>query len=125
MQRRKEADHNKKKLPCKMPSLEWFLADAKYMYRRTGVRCKICVQAYKPIWMYPKPSKLHPFTCTPIESYYLIPLPTWWDGSVAVRWLYRRDPSTCYLSHTHPTLSCFPTTRPLGSWLWGCERDAS
>ena len=87
MQRRKEADHNKKRLPCKMPSLEWFLADAKYMYRRTGVRCKICVQTYKPIWMYPKPSKLHPFTCTPIKSYYLIPLPTWWDGSVAVRWL--------------------------------------
>ena len=33
MQRRKEADRNKKRLPCKMPSLTWFLADAKYLYR--------------------------------------------------------------------------------------------
>ena len=31
MQRRKEADHNKKRLPCKMTSLEWFLADAIFL----------------------------------------------------------------------------------------------
>ena len=86
MQRRKEADHNKKRLPCKMPSLTWFLADAKYLYLSDAKYVYRRANIYRCIKILNvEPSKLHPFTCTPKKSDYLISLPTWWDGSVAAR----------------------------------------